>query len=179
MKRGKIYYVYGGFSKKTRPAIIVSNDKANRFSPNIEVVYLTTKPKKDLPTHVRIMATGTESTALCEEIYTILKDNIMSDCVGVCSEEEMQEVNDALEISLGIHETLTDENTVDVEEEVYQTKADTEYDFIISSLDELRSKADVSDEIIRLLREDVAMNRREADVFKNLYENLLSEVMKR
>lgn len=35
-----------------RPAIVVSNNKCNEFSPVVEVVYLTTQEKKPLPTHV-------------------------------------------------------------------------------------------------------------------------------
>ena len=37
-----------------RPAVIVSNDKNNAKSNTVEVVYMTTKPKTDLPTHVYI-----------------------------------------------------------------------------------------------------------------------------
>ena len=59
MKRGDIYYALppppigreqGGY----RPAIIVSNNLNNLHSSTVEVVYLTTKPKHNLPTHVDI-----------------------------------------------------------------------------------------------------------------------------
>lgn len=61
-RRGEIYYVENGKNynyvgqeqKISRPAIIVSNDKCNRFSNYVEVVYLTTQEKTDLPTHVDI-----------------------------------------------------------------------------------------------------------------------------
>lgn len=57
IKRGDIWYVskdnYTGCEQAAgRPAIIVSNEKNNACAETVEVVYLTTKPKKDLPTHV-------------------------------------------------------------------------------------------------------------------------------
>ena len=68
-KRGEIYYVESGFSttvseqRPGRPAVIVSNDKNNAHSTTVEVVYLTTQPKADLPTHVLIRSLSRESTA--------------------------------------------------------------------------------------------------------------------
>ena len=64
-ERGEIYYINNGSSgqigseiKKDRPAIIVSNDANNKYSSVVEVVFLTSKPKKELPTHVTIRSTG-------------------------------------------------------------------------------------------------------------------------
>ena len=60
MKRGEIYYIEstyretGSEQRGGRPAVIVSNDKNNENSEVVEVVYMTTKPKNDLPTHVFI-----------------------------------------------------------------------------------------------------------------------------
>ena len=55
MKRGEIYYIEstyretGSEQRGGRPAVIVSNDKNNENSEVVEVVYMTTKPKNDLP----------------------------------------------------------------------------------------------------------------------------------
>lgn len=52
MKRGEIYYIEstyretGSEQRGGRPAVIVSNDKNNENSEVVEVVYMTTKPKK-------------------------------------------------------------------------------------------------------------------------------------
>ena len=51
-----------------RPAVVVSNDMCNRYSPVITVVFLTTREKKDLPTHVQIKSSRYDSTALCEQV---------------------------------------------------------------------------------------------------------------
>ena len=60
-KRGDVYFVdLGdniGSSKQSglRPAVVVSNNKANRHSPVVTVVPMTTKTRKTfLPTHVLI-----------------------------------------------------------------------------------------------------------------------------
>lgn len=84
-----------------RPAIIVSNDTGNENAEIVEVVYLTTQPKKDLPTHVSIRSTKYKSTALCEQITTVAKKRIGEYC-GTCTEAEMEMVENAMLISLGI-----------------------------------------------------------------------------
>lgn len=72
MKRGQIYYVRSNYREEGseqrggRPAVIVSNDKNNANSNTVEVVYMTTKPKTDLPTHVYIESALRPSTLLCE-----------------------------------------------------------------------------------------------------------------
>lgn len=52
-----------------RPAVVVSNDENNKHSGVIEVVYMTTQPKTDLPTHVTVRSTGRLSTVLCISIH--------------------------------------------------------------------------------------------------------------
>lgn len=68
MKRGEIYYIEstyretGSEQRGGRPAVIVSNDKNNENSEVVEVVYMTTKPKNDLP--MRILR-APQSRAFC------------------------------------------------------------------------------------------------------------------
>ena len=77
VKRGEIYYISrGGYNtgseqQADRPGVIVSNDKNNKNSQTLEVVYLTTRPKNELPTHCTIRSTGRVSTVLCEQIHTV------------------------------------------------------------------------------------------------------------
>lgn len=106
-KRGDIYFVepyrqtIGSEQRSGRPAIIVSNDKNNKYSPCVEVVYLTTQPKTDLPTHVIVKGTGIVSTALCEQVSTVDRQRLTNMC-GECSKNEMQAIDIALMISLGL-----------------------------------------------------------------------------
>lgn len=103
--RGDVFYVQqgaiiGSEQKKNRPAVIVSNDMSNRYSPTVEVVYLTTKEKKPLPTHIKIRG-RVPSIALCEQITTVDKKRL-SGFVRCCTREEMAEIDKALAISLGL-----------------------------------------------------------------------------
>ena len=107
IKRGEIYYIESGYcttgseQRPGRPAVVVSNDKNNEFSPTIEVVYLTTQPKHDLPTHVTIRSTSRESTTLCEQITSVAVERF-GDYYGNVTEQEMQHIETALLISLGL-----------------------------------------------------------------------------
>lgn len=105
--RGEIYYVYpsgsGVGSEQTagRPAIVVSNDKANTYSPVIEMVYLTTQPKNSLPTHVDIVSAPSPSIALCEQIHSVAKSRV-GGFIAKCTATEMAMLDGALCVSLGI-----------------------------------------------------------------------------
>lgn len=106
MKRGDIYLIRrrvttGSEIAKARPAVIVSNDVLNATSGVIEVVYLTTQPKKNLPTHAPMHSTGVESTALCEQIDSVSTELVGSYC-GTCTEEEMRGIEHGLLQSLNI-----------------------------------------------------------------------------
>lgn len=103
--RGDIFYItqgsyVGSEQKSGRPGIIVSNDLANKHSPNVEVVFLTSQEKKALPTHVEVIA-RVPSTALCENIQTVSKERL-SDFIRSCTTSEMKAIDKALLHSLGI-----------------------------------------------------------------------------
>lgn len=121
MKRGEIYYIQrrdtiGAEIMKSRPGVIVSNDALNGTSGVVEVVYLTTAPKKELPTHVAIQATGTASTALCEGIDSVSTLRVGNLC-GECSEEEMAAIDKALLRSLGLEAPEEDKTKLSKGEE--------------------------------------------------------------
>lgn len=106
--RGDIFYVLptddkpcGSEQISGRPGIIVSNDKNNRHSTVVEVVYLTKQDKKPLPTHINVMSRGIRSTALCEQIDSISIDRL-SNKIGHISDDEMNELNKALMTSLSL-----------------------------------------------------------------------------
>ena len=104
--RGDIWFVTGAKSvvgsepAGSRPAVIVSNNKGNKYSPNVEVVFLTSKDKKPLPTHVPIIA-KVPSTAMCENVQTVSKERL-EDFIRSCTDKEMKAIDTALLCSLGI-----------------------------------------------------------------------------
>lgn len=98
IKRGDIWYIESGYSVAVssggRPAIVVSNNRNNQYSGTVEVVYLTTQPKRDLPTHVTISSLSRESTALCEQITSVSTERFGS-YRGAVTAEEMEDIEEA------------------------------------------------------------------------------------
>ena len=111
VRRGEIFYIKNSDNdtdpKPSRPAVIVSNNKCNTSnSYYFEVVFLTTQTKHELPTHVEINSTGKLSVALCESINSVHRDRI-GDYVGMCTDDEINRIDNALMISLGLEDKGT------------------------------------------------------------------------
>lgn len=108
IRRGQIYFitkqpVVGHEFEAGRPAIIVSNNQINGGGIGfVEIVFLTTKEKKDMSTHVTIRSTGTKATALCEQTQTVSTLRLREYC-GCCTEAEMAMIDNALAISLALN----------------------------------------------------------------------------
>lgn len=115
IKRGDIYWIepnkyrpaVGSVQKPGRPGIVVSNDANNSRSNTVEIVYLTSQPKKDMPTHCTIESTGRVSTVLCEQVTTVSIEQL-GGYIGQCTDEEMAEVDRCLTISLGLPDPMED-----------------------------------------------------------------------
>ena len=111
-KRGEIYLVsldptIGGEIKKTRPALIISNDINNQYAPTVAVIPITSKTEKIYPFEVFIQASkqtglSCDSKAKCEQIRTIDKRRLIK-LLGKVSEKELKEIEKALLIHLGIN----------------------------------------------------------------------------
>lgn len=104
MLRGEVYYadLSGNINCEQsgcRPVVIVQNDIGNKFSPTTIVAPLTLANKKDLPTHVRTDLFG---IAMCEQVRCIDKSRIQENCIGTFTDVEMQELNTALAIAIGL-----------------------------------------------------------------------------
>jgi mRNA interferase MazF len=154
MKRGDIYFIAntnncGAEIGKSRPAVIVSNDTLNATSDVVEVVYLTTQPKREMFTHVEINATGRQSTVLCEQISAVSKSRVGDFC-GRCSERNMADIDRALTASLGL--------TVEEQEE------QDNHNITVN----VSGMAKYTEMLIRA--------ETERDVYKRLYEQILGQV---
>ena len=113
IRRGQIWYIdnereaTGSEMGGTRPGIIVSNDANNKFSRTVEVVFLTTAHKKDIPTHVTIRSSGRISTALAEQVTTVDVSRVRDLC-GTLTRQELQALDAAILISLGLSAPKTE-----------------------------------------------------------------------
>ena len=69
----------GSLQTGVRPVLVVSNDKANQYSPVVTIVPITSKMwKKSLPTHVFITGCGLRqgSKILVEQITSLNKSRL-------------------------------------------------------------------------------------------------------
>lgn len=90
----------GGF----RPVLIVQNNIGNRYSPTVVALCITSKHKKDLPTHVTLpkkYSDDKESIVLCEQVKTISKERL-NRRLGIVSEDMMKVVDSKILFSLGL-----------------------------------------------------------------------------
>jgi mRNA interferase MazF len=111
-RKGEIWHIEQGETTSTgseiwagRPAVIVSNDATNQKAGFVNVVYLTTSVKREMPYHIKVMSGGKEATALCEQIFAVDKSRI-SFYVGQVTQEELLGIDKALLFSLGISNTI-------------------------------------------------------------------------
>ena len=110
-RRGELYLVnfdptIGSEIKKTRPALILQNDIANRYSPVTIVAALSSSVSQPLyPTEVLIKpdTDGVEkpSVVLLNQIRTIDKQRLVRK-LGRVKRQTMDHVDQALKISLGL-----------------------------------------------------------------------------
>ena len=91
----------------TRPAIVVSNNKANHFSPVVTIVWLCSNERKPLPTHCMVKAQKM-STAVCENVVSVSKERL-GGYIRTATEEEMDAVNRCLRIHMDLVERNTKE----------------------------------------------------------------------
>ena len=112
-------YVASGETKTTgseiwsdRPAVVVSNDGLTQKSGFVNVAYMTTKPKRDMPYHVKVISGHKEATVLCEQIFPVDKSRIGS-VLGRLTPEEILGVDRALRFTLGISDTLSCDSMIE------------------------------------------------------------------
>lgn len=106
MKRGDIWWVcfdpsVGTEIRKTRPAVIVSNDYANDALDRLVVLPLTSNTSRVYPGEC-VVNTGLKlGKAMSDQITAVDKRRVKG-FVGSLSAEDMLKVDDALRLHLGL-----------------------------------------------------------------------------
>ena len=181
--RGEIFFINEGESSGSeqggaRPGIIVSNDVGNKHAPIVEVVYLTSREKKLMPTHVRIKSSPIPSIALCEQIETVYKKRI-GKYLAKATMDEMKRIDKALAVSIGLGGNMKMSDYVrewaeafkepdPIEEKAMQI-LETAKPVPIQIPEDLFGK-----ERIKELEKDLIRVEAERDVFQKLYKEQLA-----
>ena len=170
--RGDIYYVKKRFDTDTQeaPAIVVSNNITNNTNQSVTVVWLSQHPEQDAPTHVSVVC-RTLSTAMCEKVSTVNKNRI-GNLIRSCTDEEMQQIDNALALALGLGLIDCAPLPDDIAAEINKLKADlTEANAIIDEMTiELHKQSCPTPEL------DSIKVTAERDLYKRLYEQLLEQL---
>jgi len=106
MKRGEVWWVnfdpsVGGEIRKKRPAVIVSNDAANKYLNRLQVVPLTSNVGKVYPSEARVVFDGKPGKALADQLTTVSKSRLLNPG-GKLTDAEMHDVERAIRIQLAL-----------------------------------------------------------------------------
>ena len=104
-------YVSDYTQSKARPAVVIQNDIANQFSPNLILALISsTVPAKEYPMHYRVIANSPigkasglerDSIVKAEVIITIPKKMVIRK-IGAFPLEVMEAIDECLRISLAL-----------------------------------------------------------------------------
>ena len=87
--------------KKTRPAIVMSNDSANEFLERIQVVPLTSNTARVYPSEALVSVQGKKNKAAADQVATVSKMRVYKK-IGSLSARDLAEVEYVLKIQLGL-----------------------------------------------------------------------------
>jgi mRNA interferase MazF len=107
MKRGEVWWVdfdpaTGSEVRKTRPAVIVSNDASNGAMSRVQVIPMTSNTSKLYVFEARIAIKGAQGKAMADQIMTADKQRLKKR-IGKVSPAEMLGIERAIKVQLGIH----------------------------------------------------------------------------
>jgi mRNA interferase MazF len=106
MKCGEVWWINfeparGGEIRKTRPAVIVSNDVANANLNRLQVVPMTSNSGRLYPSEAQVSVAGQVSKAMDDQLATFAKERLGKQ-IGVLIRDDLKQVERVLKIQLGL-----------------------------------------------------------------------------
>ncbi len=110
MKRGEVWWVsfepsVGGEMRKKRPAVIISNNAANKYLNHVQVVPLTSRVCRVYPSEALVLLGDRQSKTMADLLTTVSKQRL-GNRAGRLTNANMRKVEHVVKVQLGLPDTF-------------------------------------------------------------------------